>query len=217
MVPGSGNLVFATEESGVLRAMQLLPSGELVTAPGSPVGLPNDIFIDGGRPMPVWPAGLSSHGSYLYTGIPNYGSVAAYSFTSAGELTFVSNTLEPEAALPCWSVTNSLGTRLYFANAGSADVSIWDTSDPGHPAWMQTAALPGYGNPWGLKIDPSGTLLFVIAPRQVGGLTPINDGQLLHGFHIKSDGTLAELPGSPVPIPAPQETNILGVAVVADR
>lgn len=60
MVPAGGNLVFASEESGVLRGMQLLPTGELVTSPGSPVGLPNDIFVDGGRPVPVWPAGLSS-------------------------------------------------------------------------------------------------------------------------------------------------------------
>jgi YVTN family beta-propeller protein len=218
VAPG-GNLVFGTEESGVLRGLQLSPTGGLTLAPGSPVSLPNSIFDAGQRPQPVWPAGLSATptGSVLYTGVPNYGSIAAFAFTATGDLTFLSGEIAPEASLPCWSVVSPDGRRLYFANAGSNNVSVWDVAtDPRRPAWLQTLTLSGGGNPWGLRIDPTGTLLFVISPRQVKQV-PLDEGQWLHGATINADGTLAEMRGSPVPIPVAIDTNPFGVAVVADR
>jgi hypothetical protein len=216
--PGGG-LVFGTEETGVLRGMQLSTSGALTLAPGSPVSLANSLFTDGGRPDPVWPAGLSSapSGSVLYTGVPNYGSIAAFGFTDAGALTLLSGEREPEGSLPCWSVVSADGRYLYFANAGSDNISVWDTgTDPGNPTWLQTSTLTGGGNPWGLRIDPTGSILFVITPRQVRQI-PENEGQLLHGLWIARDGTLSEIYGSPVPIPVAIDTNPLGVTVVADR
>lgn len=218
-IAGGGTLVFTSEETGVLRGLQLSPTGALTLAPGSPVALPDSIFYDGPRPVPVWPAGLSSapHGSVLWTGVPNYGSIASFSFSPTGELTLLSGQIEPEGSLPCWSVASADGKRLYFANAGSDNVSVWDTSqDPGHPSWLQTATLTGGGNPWGLRIDPSGTFLFVITPRQIRQI-PTNEGQLLHALRIEADGTLDGIPGSPVPIPVGFDTNPLGVAVVTDR
>jgi len=218
VAPG-GNLVFGTEESGVLRGLQLSPTGGLTLAPGSPVSLPNSIFDAGQRPQPVWPAGLSATptGSILYTGVPNYGSIAAFAFTATGDLTFLSGEIAPEASLPCWSVVSPDGRRLYFANAGSNNVSVWDVAtDPRRPAWLQTLTLRGGGNPWGLRIDPTGTLLFVISPRQVKQV-PLDEGQWLHGATLSADGTLAEMRGSPVPIPVAIDTNPFGVAVVADR
>lgn len=214
-----GGLVFTTEETGVLRGLQLSPTGDLTQAPGSPVSLPDSLFAGGTRPVPVWPAGLSvaPGGSVLYTGVPNNGSIAAFSFDTTGELTFVSGELAPQASLPCWSVVSADGRRLYFANAGSDNISVWDTStDPGEPVFMQAAALAGGGNPWGLRIDPTGNFLFVITPRQIMQI-PDNEGQLLHALQIAPDGTLAEVASSPVPIPVPFATNPLGVMAVADR
>jgi len=216
------NLVFGTEESGVVRALTLSPTGDLTLAPGSPVPLAQSLFTlvsDGGRPTPVWPAGLSSapNGSVLYTGVPNYGSIAAFDFTPAGDLTLIGGQIEPEAALPCWSVVSADGRRLYFANAGSNNVSVWDVeTDPRHPAWLQTYTFAENGNPWGLRIDPTGTLLFVLVPRQVGQV-PESQGQLLHGLQIANDGTLTEMRGSPVPVPVAFASNPFGVTVVADR
>jgi DNA-binding beta-propeller fold protein YncE len=218
VVPEQG-LVFTTEESGVLRSLQVSPTGTLSLAPGSPLALPDSLFASGKRPNPVWPAGLSTAigGSILYTGIPNAGSIATYAFTATGQLTLIAGVAEPGGSLPCWSVVSHDGRRLYFANAGSDNISVWDTSaDPGHPTLKQNFALPGGGNPWGLTIDPTGTLLFVITPRQVVQV-PAGQGQLLHGLRIASDGTLTEMAGSPVSVPVEFDDNLLGVAVVADR
>jgi len=219
IAPG-GKLVFTTEETGVVRGLQLSSSGGLTLAPGSPLPLPDSLFANGQKPKPVWPAGMSSSptGSILYTGIPNYGSIIALQYTAAGQLTLLSEEADPNAALPCWSVVSANGQRLYFANATSDNVSVWDTAtDPTHPTLIQTFALAGGGNPWALSFDPTGTLLFVITPRQISQEVAENQGQLLHELSIDANGKLAEVTGSPVPIPVPPETNPLGVVVVADH
>ncbi len=217
VAPG-GNLVFTTDESGVLRAFGLSPSGVLTQAPGSPVSLPSSLFPYG-RPSPVWPAGLSAAASQpiLYTGIPNYNSIAMLEFTDTGSAAYIGGTNDPRAVLPCWSVVSADGKRLYFANAGSDNITVWDIeTDPKLPTVLQTFQMNGGGNPWGMHIDPTGQLLFAITPRQIHQV-PLGQGQLLHALQIAADGTLSEIDGSPVPIPVAADTNPFGVAVVAAR
>ena len=221
VAPG-GKLVFATEEHGMLRAFQLSPTGELTQSQMSPVPLAPSLFA-GHRPSPVWPAGLSASPTQpvLYTGIPNHNSIAAFTFKPTGELALIggtsdTHTLTPE--LPCWSVVSADGRRLYFANAGSGNISVWNTEGgPVVPHLLQTYQLPGGGNPWGLRIDPTGKLLFVITPRQIHQV-PANQGQLLHGLRLAADGTIDDsIDGSPVTLPVAPDTNPFGVAVVALR
>jgi hypothetical protein len=223
VAPG-GKLVFGSEEaggeqSGVMRGLELSPTGQLSLAPKSPLSLPDSLFR-GGRPHPVWPAGLSASASQsiLYTGIPNNNSIAAFEFTADGELSLIGGEADPSSDLPCWSVVSADGRRLYFANAGSDNISVWDiASDARHPALLQTFELSGGGNPWGLRLDPTGQLLFVITPRQIKQV-PEEQGQLLHGLQIAADGTLTDvIDGSPVTIPVPPGTNLYGVAVVGLR
>jgi 6-phosphogluconolactonase (cycloisomerase 2 family) len=218
-VSPDGTLVFSTEENGTLRAFELSADGELTEAPGSPVKLPDSLFTDGPRPRTVWPAGLSAMPDQpvLYTGIPNYGHVAIVDFSADGQVSFTGETRDPKASLPCWSVVSQNARYLYFANAGSNNLSVWNIAkDPHHPKLLQSLGLPGGGNPWGLRIDPSGRFLFVIVPRQVKQV-PEDQGQLLHALRIQSDGTLAEEASSPVPLPVPAGSNPFGVAVVSDR
>ena len=217
VAPG-GKFVFGTEESGVLRGLTLSPTGELALA-GAPVPLPDSLFPYG-RPSPVWPAGLSASptAQVLYTGIPNNNSIAALPFDDAGVLSLAGGESDPNASLPCWSVVNADGSRIYFANAGSDNVSVWSIADnPRKPTLMQTYELSGGGNPWGLRIDPTGKVLFVITPRQIHQV-PEGQGQLLHGISIASDGSLVDvLNGSPVTIPVTPDTNVYGVTVVASH
>jgi DNA-binding beta-propeller fold protein YncE len=219
VAPG-GKLVFGTEESGVLRGFQLSSEGDLTLSPASPVALPSSLFHDGDRPQPVWPAGLSASPtqSILYTGIPNNNSIAALAFTSTGALSVIGGERDPNAFLPCWSVVNADGSRLYFANAGSDNLSVWDAAtNPRVPQLLQTFELPGGGNPWGLRIDPTGQLLFAITPRQIHEV-PEGQGQLLHAMRLAADGTIADVvDGSPVTLPIPPDTNPFGLAVVARR
>jgi len=221
VAPG-GKLVFGTEEHGMLRAFQLSPTGDLNQAPGSPFRLADSLFPVH-RPQPVWPAGLSASPtqSVLYTGIPNNNSIAAFEYTSTGQLSLIGGTADPNTLapqLPCWSVVSADGRRLYFANAGSGNVSVWNTEmGPRLPHLLQTYQLPGGGNPWGLRIDPTGKLLFVITPRQIHQV-PEGQGQLLHGLRLAADGTIDDvIDGSPVTIPVAPDTNPFGLAVVASR
>ena len=218
-VPPGGGLVFTTEESGLLRVLSLSSGGRLATTPGSPYTLPDSLFINGPRPQPVWPAGLSSvaRAGILYTGIPNYGSIVAYDYDAAGRLTLQSEAFDPSAFLPCWSVVSPDGHWLYFANAGTDNVSVWNLRpDPRHPRLAQTVALRGGGNPWNLRLDPSGHFLYIITPRQVRQIPP-GEGQLLHSLRIAADGTLSETADSPVPLPVALDTNPFGLAIVPDR
>ncbi|MEA2170028.1 MAG: hypothetical protein QOF76_3328, partial [Solirubrobacteraceae bacterium] len=216
VAPGN-RLVFATEETGLFRAFRLTAGGALIQAPNSPLSLPDSLFNVGPRPDPVWPAGLSANGTthILYTGIPNYGTIAAYSYDASGNLTFESQRMDPAAYLPCWSVINRAGTRLYFANAATDNISVWDIgSKPDHPRQLQTVPLRGGGNPWNLQLSPDGKFLFIITPRQVKSLVPAGQGQLLHSLSVASDGKLAERPDSPVTLPVALGTNPFGLAVV---
>jgi hypothetical protein len=217
VAPG-GKLVFGTEESGVVRGFQLSPAGELTLAPGSPLTLAPSLF-NGSPPQPVWPAGLSaSPTGFLYTGIPNNNSIATYAFNASGQLSLVGGEDDSNAKLPCWSVVSADGRWLYFANAGSDNISVWNIENNArHPTLLQTYELPGGGNPWGLHFDPTGQLLFVITPRQIHQV-PEGQGQLLHGLALAADGTITDvMDGSPVTIPVPPDSNVYGVAVVARR
>ena len=219
VAPG-GRLVFASEESGLMLGFQLSPSGQLTQAPGSPYRLPNSLFARHQRPHIVWPAGLSFNPSrhILYSGVPNYGTIVAYDYDADGRLTLDGEEADPNGFLPCWSVVSANGRWLYFANAGTDNISVWDiASDPRHPRLLQTAALPGGGNPWNLGIDPSGQFLYIITPRQVAALDPAGTGQLLHSLRLAANGTLKELPSSPVTLPATTDTNPFGLAIVRRR
>lgn len=220
VAPG-GKLLFGTEESGVLRALQISPEGALTLAPGSPFELPDSLFVDtdgGRRPRVVWPAGLSAHPTQgvLYTGIPNSSSIAALDFTPDGALSIIGGALDTNSYLPCWSVVGPDGRRLYLANAGSGNLTVWDiATDARHPRVLQTYTLQGGGNPWGLHFDATGKILFAIAPRQVHQV-PLGQGQFLHGLKVNDDGTIdEELAGSPVTLPVAPLSNPMGVAVVA--
>jgi hypothetical protein len=217
VAPG-GRLVFTTEESGVLRAFALGRDGSLTEAPGSPQPVPTSAFPQGKRFKPVWPAGLSANPrtpGVLYTGFPNLYSIGAYSYAPNGALSYVADAQDPAAVLPCWSVVSRDGRRLYFANAGSDNVSVWDVgSDPRHPRLMQTLKLPGGGNPWNLQLSPDGRFLFVITPRQVAAIAHPGSGNLVHVLAVGPSGKLAELDSSPVSLPVPLGTNPLGLALV---
>ncbi|MGP0053250.1 MAG: FHA domain-containing protein [Solirubrobacteraceae bacterium] len=219
VAPG-GRLVFTTEETGLLRAFRLTPAGALIQAPGSPYSLPNSLFVARGRPHPVWPAGLSADADahVLYSGIPNYGSIVAYDYTDSGRLALDGAEVDPTTFLPCWSVVSSDDRRLYFANAATDNISVWDiATDPRHPRLLQTVPLRGGGNPWNLRLDPDGRYLYIITPRQVALVVPPGQGQLLHSLRVGPDGLLTELPDSPAPLPVALNTNPIGLAVVPRR
>jgi DNA-binding beta-propeller fold protein YncE len=217
--PHTGHLMISTEESGPFRAFTIGSDGRLTQAPGSPHLLEDAVWPGGKRkPKPrVWPQGLAAHPKLplLYAGVANIRRLAVYRYDPSGRLTLASSQLNRGAYLPCWTQVNRDGTRLYTGNAGSGNISVFDTErDPVHPRQIQQIDLRGLGLPWNFQLDPTGRFLFIINMRAVRQIPP-GQGNTLHSFRIAPDGRLSELPSSPVPIPVPLNTNPWGMAVVA--
>jgi 6-phosphogluconolactonase (cycloisomerase 2 family) len=216
--PHTGHLMISTEESGPFRAFTIGPDGRLTQAPGSPHTLEDAVWPGGRRkPKPrVWPQGMAAHPKLplLYAGVANIRRLVVYRYDASGRLTLASAQLNKGSYLPCWTQVNREGTRVYTGNAGSGNISVFDTEqDPVHPRQIQQVDLRGLGLPWNFQLDPTGRFLFIINMRAVRQIPP-GQGNTLHSFRIAPDGRLSELPSSPVPIPVPLNTNPWGMAIV---
>jgi DNA-binding beta-propeller fold protein YncE len=219
--PHTGHLMIATEESGPFRAFTIGSDGRLTQAPGSPHELEDAVWPGGRRkPKPrVWPQGLVAHPKLplIYAGVANIRRLVVYRYDASGRLTLASAQRNKGSYLPCWTQINRDGTRLYTGNAGSQNISVFDTGrDPVHPRQIQQVTLRGLGLPWNFRLDPTGRFLFIVNMRAVRDIPP-GRGNTLHSFRIAPDGRLTELPSSPVPIPVPLDTNPWGMAIVARR
>jgi DNA-binding beta-propeller fold protein YncE len=217
--PHTGNLMISTEESGPFRAFTVASDGRMTQAAGSPHTLEDAVWPGGKRkPKPrVWPQGLVAHPKLplIYAGVANIRRLVVYRYDASGRLTLASSQHNKGSYLPCWTQINRDGTRLYTGNAGSGNISVFDTGqDPVHPRQIQQVDLRGLGLPWNFQLDPTGRFLFIINMRAVRQIPP-GQGNTLHSFKIAPDGRLSELPSSPVPIPVPLNTNPWGMAVVA--
>jgi hypothetical protein len=91
-------------------------------------------------------------------------------------------------------------------------MTVYDTSDAMNPRQLQVLRLKHEGNPWDMRLDPTGKYLFMVDPRAGTSVKP-GQGQEIHSLAVAADGTLSE-PTSPAPIPVRLGVSPLGVAVV---
>jgi hypothetical protein len=87
----------------------------------------------------------------VYIGMATVNKIAVYSYDDSGKLTFVRAVNAPGAELPCWTLVNKAGTRLYTANAGNNTMSVFDLTDPTHRPSYSPITVP-----LGLNINPFG-------------------------------------------------------------
>lgn len=215
-VTPDGKVLISSEESGVFRAFRIGPRGTLTEGPGSPVRLPNAVFPGGRRVPNVWPAGLVSHPQrkLLYAQLANLSRTIVYRWNDQARLQFVRVVPNPNSFLPCWTHVNAAGTRMYSANAGSDNVSVFDISrDPTRPREIQSLHLDAPGNPWNFGIDPTGRFIFLLDMRAIRQI-PAGKGNDLHALRIGAQGRLTEERSSPVKIPVAIGTNPFGLAIV---
>jgi hypothetical protein len=92
-------------------------------------------------------------------------------------------------------------------------MSVFDLTDPADPKPLQTLKLHGDGNPWDIRLDPTGRMIFLVDPRARMNV-PVGYGQGLHTLLINTDGTLTEPSYSPVQIPVGLNVNPFGMAVL---
>lgn len=218
-VTPDGRVLISSEESGVLRAFRIGSDGRLREGPGSPLRLPAAVFPGGRRVPNVWPAGLVSHPrlKILYAQLANLSETIVYRWDDQARLTFVRALANPHSFLPCWTHVNAAGTRVYSGNAGSDNLTVFDTSrDPTDPREIQSVPLNAPGNPWNFQIDPTGRVIFLLDMRATRQIPP-GQGNQLHALRIGADGRLTEERFSPVNIPVPVGTNPIGLAIVPER
>jgi len=212
-------VLISSEETGVFRAFRIGPGGTLTEGPNSPLRLARAVFPGGQRVGNVWPAGLVSnpHRKILYAEVANLDEMIVYRWNDQARLAFVRALPNPHAFLPCWTHVNAAGTRLYSGNAGSDNLTVFDSSrNPTDPREIQAVHLDAAGNPWNFELDPSDRVLFILdmrATRQV----PPGRGNQLHALRIGAGGRLTEERSSPVKVPVPVGTNPIGLAIVPDR
>jgi 6-phosphogluconolactonase (cycloisomerase 2 family) len=211
----NGTFVLSTEEGGPFRAFTLGPNG-LTQGSNSPLAPDASIFPANFDAAKKWGLGISAHPKMPleYIGMATVNKVAVYQYDATGKLTFVRAVDAPGAELPCWTLVNAAGTRLYTANAGNDSVNVFDLTDPTNPKPLQNLKLHGDGNPWDMRFDPTEKEIFLITPRARMNVKK-GDGQTVHTLLIGADGTLAEPDYSPVTLPVAQTYQPYGMAVAA--
>src|SRR6516165_3228180 len=178
---------------GQLASYRLFPNGLLTANPPQP--LPASQSVGGTAPLPL---GLWANPDtrQLYVGFVTVNKVGVYTWDENGVPIF-ERTVPNSGTAICWLRTNRAGTRLYTANTGSSTVSVYDTTDPAEPKEIQAVSTSGPGALFQLALDPTERFLYVIGQRG----SHAAPGNALHVLAVDSEnGTLSEVPSSPVPI-----------------
>jgi DNA-binding beta-propeller fold protein YncE len=210
-----GKVVMSTEEGGPLRAFTIGTDGKLTQGPNSPQSIPNSLYPASVPPKLRWALGLGVHPTQqiLFAQLATIGKMGVYRYDDSARLTFVKAVPDTGAMLNCWTLVNKGGSRVYTADAGNNTVGVFDTSDPLNPKQIQLLHLKGNGNPWDIRLDPTGKFIFLDDPRARMNVAP-GQGNEIHTLLVGADGKVTEAPSSPASIPVPLNVNPIGMAVV---
>jgi len=178
---------------GRLASYRLFPNGRLFANPPQP--LPASESVGGTAPLPLglW---ANPDARQLYVGFVTVNKIGVYTWDENGVPVF-ERTVPNSGTAICWLRTNRAGTRLYTANTGSSTISVYDATDPAEPKEIQAIHTSGPGALFQLALDPTERFLFVIGQRG----SHAAQGNALHVLAVDDeDGTLSEVPSSPVPL-----------------
>jgi 6-phosphogluconolactonase (cycloisomerase 2 family) len=144
-------------------------------------------------PLGLW---ANPDARQLYVGFVTVNKLGVYTWDEDGVPIF-ERTVPNSGKAICWLRINRAGTRLYTANTGSSTVSVYDTTDADEPKEIQAIHTSGPGALFQLALDPTERFLYVIGQRG----SHAAPGNTLHVLAVdEEDGTLTEVPSSPVPI-----------------
>jgi DNA-binding beta-propeller fold protein YncE len=216
LISTDGKVVMSSEEGGPFRAFALSSDGKLTQGPNSPLQPPDSIYPANFDPKLKWALGLGVHPSrkILYAQMATINKMALYTYDDSGKLTFVKVVPNKGGELPCWTLVNKDGSRVYTDNAGNNTMTVYDTSDPMNPTQIQLVKLKQDGNPWDVRFDPAQKYIFMVDPRARDNVKP-GQGQAVHALAVGSDGKLTETT-DPAPIPVPPNTQPIGMAVAGN-
>jgi 6-phosphogluconolactonase (cycloisomerase 2 family) len=178
---------------GWLASYRLFPNGRLLANAPQPLPAAESVGSTAPLPLGVW---ANPDARQLYVGFVTVNKLGVYTWDEDGVPIFERTVANSGTAI-CWLRTNRAGTRLYTANTGSSTVSVCDTTDPAEPKEFQAIRTSGPGALFQLALDPTERFLYVIGQR--GSRAAL--GNALHALAVDGeDGTVSEVPSSPIPI-----------------
>jgi 6-phosphogluconolactonase (cycloisomerase 2 family) len=208
-----GEIVFGCDFlGGTLRSFKLRDDGRLT--PRAAQGLPLDLFTPSGAP--ALPLGLAVHPTepLLYVGLVTIGHIAVYHHTHSGRLNFLQAVPDTGHGV-CWLTINKNATRLYASNTGDPSVGVFDIgTDPRTPTQIQNVLLHNAGGGGGFEFRLDSTNQWLHVVTQQSSTTATGVANALHTFRVARDGTLTEVPSSPVVLPVPNLVRPQGVAAL---
>ena len=224
LIAPSGNLIFDALFGGrKLNSFRLDDSGKLKQGPNTPRAFDPSVYAGAKAPPGLGPdvlqipLGMAVHPKQklFYVNAVAVPKLAVYSYREDGSIQFVNAVDNKGAGLPCWTIINRDGTRLYTSNTYTDTVSVYDITQPREPRQIQSVQLKRAGTPAELAFDPSQRFLFLLTPRN-NAVVPPGEGNSLHTLQVGPDGRLKELATSPVPLPVFLGTSPQGIAVRGD-
>jgi 6-phosphogluconolactonase (cycloisomerase 2 family) len=178
---------------GMLASYQLSPNGNLRANPPQAIPAAANVGSTAALPLGLW---ANPDARQLYVGLVTVSEVGVYTWDDDGVPIF-ERTIPIAGKALCWVRTNSTGTRLYTSDTGSRTIDVFDTTDPDQPKAIQLAPVSGSAPIFQLAVDPTDRFVYVISQRGSHGAA----GNALHVLAVdEEDGTLTEVPSSPVPL-----------------
>jgi 6-phosphogluconolactonase (cycloisomerase 2 family) len=175
-------------------------------------------------PPPLVPfiLGLQVHPEkkILYAGFVVNNVLGAYSYDENGVMTLVSSTPGTGGGM-CWVAISKDLKNIYTSDAVTDQIDVFSiAADPLHPVHIQNVALAGFKlasynfmvtasmydtTPFQLQVSPDGGSLYVLNHEE--SLNGDATGNALHILKRAADGTLTEIPSSPLIFPAAEVAN----------
>lgn len=164
--------------------------GRLTPAPGSPFGA-QGVGPFGSEFRPTDPSQLFVSNAHNGTGL---GTVSAFGDSRDGTLTPIGGSpFADQQTAPCWVVITASGRFLFTVNTGSGAISRYAIAPDGELTLLGSTAVGATGGVGAVDpgLSPGGHFLYV------------NENRIdAVGEFAVSGGSLSEMPGSPVSMPA---------------
>jgi 6-phosphogluconolactonase (cycloisomerase 2 family) len=209
LVSPDGRFLFDAQTlAGSVAAMRIEPSGRL--APVSSVQVP----IPG-----VLPLGLAAHPTspIVYAGFATATQVGVFRYDEATGATSFVQAAGTSGVAPCWLAIDRAGHNLYSINPGDRSVSRLGLADPLSPVELQHVVLHpagATGFPFQTALDTEGRHLYVVSQQSFVFDPADAAANALHVLHVEDDGSIVEIPSSPVSLPIPFDTRAQGVVAL---
>lgn len=191
-------LVGTRDNTSLIDSFTVRFDGVLQPAAGSPFAA-QSLGPIGSQFRPGHPGQL--YVSNAHAG-PGAGTVSAFRVSGDGALTSIGNSPVADGqTAPCWVEISHDGRYLFAVNTGSSTISSYAIERDGSLTLLGTSTFINGLGAVDARLSPDGTTLSVTGGR----------GLVVSTFAV-SGGTLTELPGSPVALPA--GTSPMGLVVL---